>query len=148
MEGSPVTDGMLDGGQAASLAYTPVRPGEHFGAPHGGWSHRWFRVEIPAALEGERGRRFLRWKCQGETTAFIDGVPWAGLDPGHPTCPLPDAAAVLYLDTGTWQTGIWTPEPPEADRPVRPALRLRRAAHPRPRRLGAEMGSRRARAAR
>ena len=102
VHGSSVTDEMLDGGQAASLAYTPVTSGEHFGAPHGGWSHRWFRVEIPAALEGERGRRFLRWKCQGETTAFVDGVPWAGLDPGHPTCPLPDAAAVLYLDTATW----------------------------------------------
>ena len=113
VEGSAETDERLDGGQAASLAYAPVTPGEHFGAPHGGWSHRWFRVEIPAALEGERGRRFLRWKCQGETTAFIDGVPWAGLDPGHPTCPLPDAAATLYLDTGTWQTGIWTPDPPE-----------------------------------
>ena len=114
VEGSPVTDEMLDGGQALSLPYTPVTPGEHFGAPHGDWSHRWFRVQIPAAREGERGRRFLRWKCQGETTAFIDGVPWAGLDPGHPTCPLPDAAATLYLDTATWQTGIWTPEPPEA----------------------------------
>ena len=114
VEGSPVTDEMLDGGQALSLPYTPVTPGEHFGAPHGDWSHRWFRVAIPAAREGERGRRFLRWKCQGETTAFIDGVPWAGLDPGHPTCPLPDTAAVLYLDTATWQTGIWTPEPPEA----------------------------------
>ena len=114
VEGSPVTDEMLDGGQALSLPYTPVTPGEHFGAPHGDWSHRWFRVQIPAARKGERGRRFLRWKCQGETTAFIDGVPWAGLDPGHPTCPLPDAAATLYLDTATWQTGIWTPEPPEA----------------------------------
>ena len=114
VEGSPVTDELLDCGQALSLPYTPVTPGEHFGAPHGDWSHRWFRVAIPAAPEGERGRRFLRWKCQGETTACIDGVPWAGLDPGHPTCPLPDTAAVLYLDTATWQTGIWTPEPPEA----------------------------------
>ena len=114
VEGSPVTDEMLDVRQAASLLYTPVTAGEHFGAPHGDWSHRWFRVRIPAAREGERGRRFLRWKCQGETTACIDGVPWAGLDPGHPTCPLPDTPAVLYLDTATWQTGIWTPEPPEA----------------------------------
>ncbi|CAI8010168.1 hypothetical protein GBAR_LOCUS6719 [Geodia barretti] len=148
VEGSPVTDEMLDVRQAASLLYTPVTAGEHFGAPHGDWSHRWFRVAIPAAREGERGRRFLRWKCQGETTAFIDGVPWAGLDPGHPTCPLPDTAAVLYLDTATWQTGIWTPEPPEAIGPYGlrfdfAELRIRDAAA-----LGPEVGPRRAPAAR
>ena len=69
---------------------------------------------VPAAGAGgasaaEAGRRFLRWKSQGETTVYRDGVPWAGLDVGHPTCPLPDAAAELYLDTGTWATGIWAP---------------------------------------
>lgn len=105
--GGPITEDMLDAQQAASLPYTEVMPGEHFGAPHGDWAHRWFRLQIPPSEDEESGQRFLRWKSQGETTVFIDGVPWAGLDPGHPTCVLPDRATVLYLDTGTWQTGIW-----------------------------------------
>ncbi|NBC10967.1 MAG: hypothetical protein GVY24_04425 [Planctomycetes bacterium] len=38
---------------------------------------------------------------------YLDGEPWAGLDVGHPTCPLPDGAATLWLDCSTWVTGIW-----------------------------------------
>ena len=109
VEGSAVTEERLGAGQAAELAYAPVPAGEHFGRPGGGWEHRWFRLRVPAAPAAEAGRRFLRWKSQGETTVHHDGVPWAGLDVGHPTCPLPDAAAELYLDTGTWATGIWAP---------------------------------------
>ena len=109
VEGSAVTGERLRAGQAAELAYAPVHAGEHFGAAGGGWEHRWFRLRVPAAPAAEAGRRFLRWKSQGETTVYRDGVPWAGLDVGHPTCPLPDAAAELYLDTGTWATGIWAP---------------------------------------
>jgi alpha-mannosidase len=86
-----------------------VRPGEHFGPRGGGWHQRWFRVKIPAARRGETGRRFLHWQCQGETTAYLDGKPWAGLDVAHATCPLPDRAATLWLDCSTWQTGIWPP---------------------------------------
>ena len=107
VEASDVTDDALNPEQASSLAFTAVKPGDLFGAPYGDWAHRWFRVEIPAAAGGESGRRFLRWRSQGETTAFIDGVAWAGIDAGHPTCPVPDGAKQLYLDTGTWQTGIW-----------------------------------------
>ena len=107
--GSAVTEERLRVGQAPQLAYAPVSAGEHFGPPGGGWEHRWFRLRVPAAPAAEGGRRFLRWKSQGETTVYRDGVPWAGLDVGHPTCPLPDAAAELYLDTGTWATGIWAP---------------------------------------
>ena len=107
--GSAVTEERLRVEQAAELAYAPVRAGEHFGPAGGGWEHRWLRLWVPAATAAEAGRRFLRWKSQGETTAYRDGVPWAGLDVGHPTCPLPDAATELYLDTGTWATGIWAP---------------------------------------
>ncbi len=107
VEGSEVTEQALSAEQAASLDYTPVAAGEVFGPPQGGWAHRWFRLQLPAAGEEESGRRFLRWSSQGETTVFIDGEPWAGIDGGHPTCQLPDEAATLYLDTGTWQTGIW-----------------------------------------
>jgi len=73
----------------------------------GGWRQRWFKLRVPAAKKDERGRRDLRWRCQGQTTVYLDGEPWAGLDVGHPTCPLPDGAAALWLDCSTWVTGIW-----------------------------------------
>ena len=87
----------------------PVRSGEHFGPARGGWHQRWFRVRVPAARRDERGQRFLQWDCQGETTAYVDGEPWAGLDLAHRTCPLPDRATTVWLDCSTWQTGIWLP---------------------------------------
>ncbi len=87
----------------------PVKPGEQFGPPGGGWHQRWFAVRVPAARANEHGRRFLQWDCQGETTAYIGGEPWAGLDLAHRTCPLPDRATTVWLDCSTWQTGIWPP---------------------------------------
>ena len=84
-----------------------VRPGEHFGPPRGGWHQRWFKVQVPAAGVAEKGRRFLHWRCEGETTAYVGGEPWAGLDLAHRSCPLPDGRTTLWLDCSTWQTGIW-----------------------------------------
>jgi alpha-mannosidase len=99
--------------EAAAQELRPVQPGEHFGPPHGGWQQRWFRVELPAAADDEAGRRHLAWACDGETTVYIDGRPWAGLDTHHPTCPLPDQAATLWLDCSLWDTAITlAPRPP------------------------------------
>ncbi|MEK7474859.1 MAG: glycoside hydrolase family 38 C-terminal domain-containing protein [Candidatus Coatesbacteria bacterium] len=87
-----------------------VRPGDTFGKPWGSWGQRWMRVRVPAPRPGERGRRHLRWECPGEATVWIDGKPWAGLDPGHGTCPLPDRAATLMIDSSLWQSmgGDWS----------------------------------------
>ncbi len=105
--GSKVIEDPIDLTAAKKLKLAPVKPGEHFGPAGGGWHQRWFKLSIPAPRKDERGRRFLRWRCQGETTVYLDGEPWAGLDVGHPTCPLPDHAATLWLDCSTWVTGIW-----------------------------------------
>jgi alpha-mannosidase len=126
--GGPVVDLADADRPAARRGLRPVRPGESFGpdwvrpAMHVGeagprripaedrsWRVRWFRVEVPAARRGEAGRRFLHWDCRGETTAYLDGEPWAGLDVAHPTCVLPDRACTLWLETGTWQTCMWHP---------------------------------------
>lgn len=93
--------------KAAGERYRPVRPGDTFGAKGGGWAQLWFRLEIPGASNGEQGRRALFWECQGESTVYIDGVPWAGLDAAHPYCPLPDQKRSIFIDCGTYQTGIW-----------------------------------------
>ena len=71
------------------------------------WWQRWFRVKIPAAKRHENGSRHLEWLAHGETTVYIDGTPWAGLDCCHLTCPLPDKACTLWLECGIWQSAIW-----------------------------------------
>ncbi len=93
--------------QAINLPLQPLQPGEHFGRGGDNWTTFWLQLEIPQAAPGEQGLRYLRWQCQGETTVWIDGQPWAGLDLGHPDCPLPDDACTLWLECCSWQTGIW-----------------------------------------
>ena len=88
--------------EAQREAMQPLAAGTFLGS---GWQQRWCRVEIPAGPAG----RHLAWRCQGEATAWRDGVPWAGLDVAHPTCPVGEAAHTLWLEVGTWQTGLWAP---------------------------------------
>jgi len=87
-----------------------VALGETFGTAGNSWAGRWFKVEIPAAAAGERGRRHLAWNCGGEATVWIAGEPWCGLDAAHGTCPLPDRACTLMIDHGPYATAIWHPE--------------------------------------
>jgi alpha-mannosidase len=107
--GGPVNEVAVPVARAGQQPLRKVKPGEYFGPANGGWGQRWFRVEIPAPQAGEKGRRHLHWQCVGETTAFIDGEPWAGFDSAHRTCPLPDRACTVWLDCGTYNTGIWAP---------------------------------------
>lgn len=97
----------IDCAQAASLELRPLTPGDHFGRGGDQWSWFWLRIDVPAANTDEVGLRYLRWQCQGETTVWIDGIPWAGLDIGHRACPLPDRACTLWLECCSWQTGVW-----------------------------------------
>jgi hypothetical protein len=90
----------VDVEEAARQHLTPVRPGDYFGPPCGGWQARWFQVAVPETSEDEAGRRYLGWECDGESTVCLAGVPWAELDAGHVTCPLPARACTLWLDCG------------------------------------------------
>lgn len=105
----PLNDSLLPLAAGKKQPLKPIRKGETYGPGNGSWKQRWFKVEVPAAKAADKGRRSLRWDVQGETTAFIDGKPWAGLDVGHRHCPLPDKACTLWLDCGLWVTGIWVP---------------------------------------
>lgn len=103
----PVTAGTLheawiDLATAQHEAQETLTSGAFLGS---GWKQRWCRVAIPA---GGPDRR-LAWRCQGEATAWKDGVPWSGLDAGHPTCPVAAEAHDLWLAVGTWMTGLWVP---------------------------------------
>ncbi len=109
--GGPLNDEPVGVEAARRQSYTEVQRGEHFGGPGDTWQQRWFRFELPAAEESEHGRRLLFWDCQGESTVFIDGVPWAGLDIAHTYCPMPDHECTVWVDTGTYQTAIWVDHP-------------------------------------
>src|SRR4051812_14610468 len=106
--GSAVLDDFVGLARAKRLRLAPMRPGEHFGPAGNAWKQRWCRAAIPAAAK--RGQpRWLHWRCVGETTAFLDGQPWAGFDCGHRAWPLPANAREAWFDVGTYSTGIWGP---------------------------------------
>ncbi len=100
VRGSAVLEAPVALEAAQLLDLVPVRPGERFGPPGGGWQQRWFRLDLPAGAED----RVLFWRCQGETTVWLDGEAWAGLDVGHDYCAIPGRACTLWLDCGTYQT--------------------------------------------
>ncbi len=105
----PVNTVAVELAKAGKQRLTEIKPGTFYGPPKGDWVQRWFTVEIPPAVATERGRRYLNWNCQGESTIYIDGQPWAGIDAGHPHAPLPDRACTLWIDNGCYSTGIWAP---------------------------------------
>ena len=111
VEGGPINDPPVPLLEAQAQDFAPVHPGEYFAGPGNTWQQRWFRFEMPEASDAERGRRILFWDSQGETTVYINGAPWAGLDVAHGYCVLPDHACTVWLDTGTYQTAIWTSHP-------------------------------------
>ena len=88
---------LIDYQRATLLPMQPLEPGEHFGRGGNNWTSFWLKIDIPVATTEESGLRYLQWQCQGETTVWIEGQPWAGLDLGHPECPVPDEACSLWL---------------------------------------------------
>ncbi len=71
----------------------------------GMFDQAWFKVEIPAEVRG--GAWFMEWKEQGESTAYIGGVPYAGLDVAHHTCRIPARCREIWVEAFCMETGIW-----------------------------------------
>ncbi len=109
--GGPVTADFCTQAQASKLPMRKVRPDEYFftreKANKNTWQQKWFRVEIPAPEAGETGRRALHWDCRGESVVYLDGKPWASLDVAHPFCFIPEKRCTLWIDCGTYQTGLF-----------------------------------------
>lgn len=105
--GGPVNPEFLPLAEGMNQPMRPVSPGEVFGEPNGAWQQRWFRLDIPA--EKAASARYLHWDCNGETTAYLNGKPYAGLDVAHTFIPLPPGESTLWLDCGTYQTCVWHP---------------------------------------
>lgn len=69
------------------------------------YAQSWFRVTLPPSNDG--ATRYLRWNDQGEATAYIDGVPYSGLDLAHPQIPLPADATQLLIESVCIRSAIW-----------------------------------------
>jgi alpha-mannosidase len=112
--------------QIRDAAFTPV-PDERFcWGPK--YAQRWFRLTLPPAAKGEM--RYLVWEDQAEATAYLDGVPYYGLDIAHRHCPLPASIHELHIESVCIRTGVWldgsSPALSEAGSDFRPPLLMRR----------------------
>lgn len=100
---SAPTTAFLSFSDLADVAFEPV-PADPF---HWGpkYAQRWFRLTLPAPTEP--GTRYLQWDDQGEATAYLDGVPYSGLDLAHPWCPLPEGTREVWIESVCLRSGIW-----------------------------------------
>ncbi|MDQ5978360.1 MAG: alpha-mannosidase [Verrucomicrobiota bacterium] len=87
---------------AQQLARRPVRPDSAWGRL---FDQRWCRVALPPGP-----RRWLRWDEQGETTLYLDGVPFYGFDVAHRVCELPAGAREAWLECLCVQSALWHPD--------------------------------------
>lgn len=92
--------------EAQSLTYSKISEGEAFSEV--GWNSIWFKVVLPEdSTESAGAEPYLLWLVNGESTVYIDGVPWCGLDTAHRSAPLPNGVSTLYIRCGTYQSGLW-----------------------------------------
>jgi alpha-mannosidase len=75
----------------------------HWGGPK--YAQSWFRVALPGPAGA--GTRYFRWEDQAEATAYIDGVPYSGLDVAHRQIPLPAGAKELWIESVCIRSAIW-----------------------------------------
>ncbi|MFA6286429.1 MAG: glycoside hydrolase family 38 C-terminal domain-containing protein [Opitutaceae bacterium] len=69
------------------------------------YAQSWFRVTLPEATGPET--RYFRWEDQAEATAYIDGVPYSGLDVAHQQIPLPAGTRELWIEAVCIRSAIW-----------------------------------------
>ncbi|MDF3057615.1 MAG: cytosolic alpha-mannosidase [Rariglobus sp.] len=69
------------------------------------YAQSWFRLTLPEATVSET--RYLRWEDQAEATAYIDGVPYSGLDIAHQQIPLPAGVREVWIESVCIRSGIW-----------------------------------------
>ncbi len=76
--------------EARRDALRPAQAGEALGRRFG---YVWYRLTLPPQCDGA----WLRWRHGGESTAYIDGEPWAGFDRQHDRFPLPENAEEVWI---------------------------------------------------
>lgn len=87
---------------ARKLPRRAVQPGTAWGRLY---DQRWCRLTLPAG-----GSRWLRWDEQGESTLFVNGVPFYGFDVAHRTCELPPGTREAWVESLCVQAAVWHPD--------------------------------------
>ncbi len=85
--------------QAQSLPLTSVGDSFCWGQL---WDQMWFRLELP----GGAGGRYLHWHDQGESTLYVDGVPYYGFDGPHQYCRLPAGCRTVWIESMCSDPGL------------------------------------------
>jgi alpha-mannosidase len=98
VEASKCTERLVPLAEARHAELLRAKAGDALGRRFG---YVWYRVTISP----RRGGDWLRWRHGGESTAYIDGKPWAGFDRQHDRFRLPDEAdevwiAVMHMTSG------------------------------------------------
>ncbi|MDR1280918.1 MAG: alpha-mannosidase [Opitutaceae bacterium] len=123
--------------EASSLKASEFKP-----VPAGPWNwgpkfaQRWFKVTLPpsslAAPKSDKRTRYLVWNDQAEATAYINGVPYSGLDVAHPYTPLPTSVGArellvesICIRSGIALSGEAAPLDQDGSRYAAPGLALR-----------------------
>lgn len=96
------------GPRRRTLAEAKATPLQHLQLPFF-WGRQfdtaWFRLSFPRPTDDNLC--WLQWKEQGETTVYVDGEPWAGLDVAHFECRLPAGISEVWLEVACMESGIW-----------------------------------------
>lgn len=107
VEQTASTDRFRNASDLADHDFTPVSAAQFHWGPK--YAQSWFRVTLPPAAESGAASptRYFRWRDQGEATAYLDGVPYSGLDLAHPQIPLPAGATHLLIEAVCIRSAIW-----------------------------------------
>ncbi len=89
--------------QVASGDFKPVPEAPFHWSPK--YAQSWFRLTLSEHTGSET--RYLRWEDQAEATAYIDGVPYSGLDIAHKQIPLPAGVREVWIESVCIRSAIW-----------------------------------------
>ncbi|MBC8009862.1 MAG: alpha-mannosidase, partial [Burkholderiales bacterium] len=89
----------------ADTDFTPVSEKPYNWGPK--YAQSWFRVTLPPASGPAGEVRYFKWNDQAEATAYLDGVPYSGLDIAHPQMPLPAGTREFLIESVCIRSGIW-----------------------------------------
>ncbi len=102
---SPVFRDFREAASLKASEFTPVPEGvSHWGPKY---AQRWYKVILPVAPKNDKHTRYLVWNDQAEATAYIDGVPYSGLDLAHPYLPIPAGTREFLVESICIRSGIW-----------------------------------------
>lgn len=76
------------------------------------FDHCWWKLCVDAVEKSDsraKRQRYLCWRDEAEATAYLDGTPYFGFDPGHQYVPVSSYAFEMMVESVCSRTAIWVP---------------------------------------